>query len=86
MSNSAWQKKPMIQGNFYERLHFYIDGCAISPTASLFLPSFYRPHGSREVRKCRYDGHGDNYENKDEKPVKRKILSKNVKDCDILFY
>ena len=26
----------MIQGNFYERLHFYMDSCAISPTASLF--------------------------------------------------
>ena len=25
----------MIQGNFYERLHFYMDSCAISPTASL---------------------------------------------------
>ena len=25
----------MIQGKFYERLHFYTDSCAISPTASL---------------------------------------------------
>ena len=27
----------MIQGNFYKRLHFYMDSCAISPTASLFV-------------------------------------------------
>ena len=27
----------MIQGNFYERLHFYMDNCAISPTTSLFM-------------------------------------------------
>ena len=25
----------MIQGNFYERLHFYMDSCAITPMASL---------------------------------------------------
>ena len=25
----------MIQGKFYQRLHFYTDSCAISPTASL---------------------------------------------------
>ena len=24
----------MIQGKFYQRLHFYTDSCAISPTAS----------------------------------------------------
>ena len=31
-----WQSSnTMIQGNFYERLHFYMDSCAISPTASL---------------------------------------------------
>ena len=29
------KKKTMIQGNFYERLHFYADSCAINPTASL---------------------------------------------------
>ena len=29
------KKNTMIQGNFYERLHFYMDSCAISPTASL---------------------------------------------------
>ena len=27
----------MIQGNFYKRLHFYMDSCAISPTDSLFV-------------------------------------------------
>ena len=27
----------MIQGNFYQRLHFYMDSCAISPTTSLFV-------------------------------------------------
>ena len=27
----------MIQGNFYKRLHFYMNSCAISPTASLFV-------------------------------------------------
>ena len=32
----AKKKNTMIQGNFYERLHFYMDSCAISPTASLF--------------------------------------------------
>ena len=26
----------MTQENFYEKLHFYMDSCAISPTASLF--------------------------------------------------
>ena len=32
-----WQSSNiMIQGNFYERSHFYMDSCAISPTASLF--------------------------------------------------
>ena len=29
------EKNTMIQRNFYERLHFYMDSCAISPTASL---------------------------------------------------
>ena len=28
-------KYTLKQGNFYERLPFYIDSCAISPTASL---------------------------------------------------
>ena len=33
-----WQSSnTMIQGNFYERLHFYMDSCAISPMASLFV-------------------------------------------------
>ena len=33
-----WQScNTMIQGNFYKRLHFYMDSCAISPTASLFV-------------------------------------------------
>ena len=27
----------MIQGNFYKKLHFYMDSCAISPMASLFV-------------------------------------------------
>ena len=27
----------MIQGNFYKRLHFYMNSCAISPMASLFV-------------------------------------------------
>ena len=30
----------MIQGNFYERLHFSMDSCAISPMASLFSKAF----------------------------------------------
>ena len=30
-----WSSNTMIQGNFYERLHFYMDSCAISPMASL---------------------------------------------------
>ena len=30
------KKNTMIQGNFYKRLHFYMDSCAISPMASLF--------------------------------------------------
>ena len=30
----------MIQGNFYERLHFSMDSCAISPMASLFSIAF----------------------------------------------
>ena len=33
-----WQSSnTMIQGNFYKRLHFYMDSCAISPIASLFV-------------------------------------------------
>ena len=33
-----WQSSnTMIQGNFYKRFHFYMDSCAISPTASLFV-------------------------------------------------
>ena len=31
------KKNIVIQGNFYERLHFYMDSCAISPTASLLF-------------------------------------------------
>ena len=31
------KKETMIQGNFYERLHFHMDSCAIGPTASLFI-------------------------------------------------
>ena len=31
-----WQSSnTIIQGNFYKRLHFYMDSCAISPMASL---------------------------------------------------
>ena len=30
-------KYTLIQGNFYERLLFYMDSCALSPMASLFL-------------------------------------------------
>ena len=29
-------KYTLIQGNFYERLLFYMDSCALSPMASLF--------------------------------------------------
>ena len=33
-----WQSSnTMIQGNFYKILHFYMDSCAISPMASLFV-------------------------------------------------
>ena len=33
-----WQSSnTMIQRNFYKRLHFYMDSCAISPMASLFV-------------------------------------------------
>ena len=33
-----WQSSnTMIQGNFYKRLHFYMDSCVISPMASLFV-------------------------------------------------
>ena len=36
LPEDLWQSSnTMIQGNFYERLHFYMDSCAISPTASL---------------------------------------------------
>ena len=30
-------KYTLIQGNFYERLLFYMDSCALSPMASLFI-------------------------------------------------
>ena len=33
-----WQSSnTMIQGNFYQRLHFYMDSCATSPMAPLFM-------------------------------------------------
>ena len=32
-------KFSLIQGNFYERLPFYMDSCALSPMASLFSTS-----------------------------------------------
>ena len=33
-----WQSSnTMIQGNFYKRLDFYMDSCALSPMASLFV-------------------------------------------------
>ena len=35
-----WSSNTMIQGNFYERLHLYMDSCAIIPTASLFMLNF----------------------------------------------
>ena len=34
-------KCTVIQGNFYERLPFYMDSCALSPMASLFLKMFF---------------------------------------------
>ena len=37
-SGCLWQSSnTMIQGNFYKRLHFYMNSCAISPTALLFV-------------------------------------------------
>ena len=40
------KKKTIWQENFYERLHFYMDSCAISPTASLFTYFFFRSAGN----------------------------------------
>ena len=43
IQNSQFYKKnenTMIQGNFYERLHFARNSCAISPMASLFSIAF----------------------------------------------
>ena len=42
MIQPIWQnkKKTLIQGNFYERLHFSMENCAISPMASLFSVAF----------------------------------------------
>ena len=41
MRQPIWQKKnTMIQGNFYERLHFSMDSYATSPMASLFSIAF----------------------------------------------
>ena len=34
-------KYTLIQGNFYERLLFYMDSCALSPMASLFNREIY---------------------------------------------
>ena len=39
-------KCTLIQGNFYERLPFYMDSCALSPMASLFLCSSNHYHSS----------------------------------------
>ena len=35
-----WSSNAMIQENVCERLHFYMDSCAISPMASLFWITF----------------------------------------------
>ena len=42
-------KYTLIQGNFYERLLFYMDSCALSPTASL-LSMVHRLHVSTITR------------------------------------
>ena len=34
------QKSTKMEGNFYERLHFYMDSCAISYTAALLTLKF----------------------------------------------
>ena len=34
-------KYTVIQGNFYERLPFYMDSCALSPTVSLLCVQMY---------------------------------------------
>ena len=39
----------MIQGKFYQRLHFYTDSCAISPTASLLSRRSYLDSFAEEV-------------------------------------
>ena len=65
MPNSAKKKKKerknntMLQGNFYERLHFSMDSCTIRPMASLFsiafmfIPIFLRlegmPHANKKL-------------------------------------
>ena len=42
-----WQSSNiMIQGNFYERLHFYMDSCAISPMAFFLAQLSARSSGA----------------------------------------
>ena len=40
----------MIQGNFYERLHFYMDSCAIRPTASLLIEYVINQNDASQVQ------------------------------------
>ena len=39
----------MIQGKFYQRLHFYTDSCAISPMASLLHGSIEKNYHERRM-------------------------------------
>ena len=42
-------KYTLIQGNFYERLAFYMDSCALSPMAFLFYILFFQKNHSPMV-------------------------------------
>ena len=56
-ANTAKKKKKkkhthtMIQGNFYERLQFSMDSCAISPIAFMFIPMYLRLEGNIPLKK-----------------------------------
>ena len=49
-------KRPpeMIQSNFYERLYFYMDSCAINPPASLFVLESFVNYIDDEARNLQH--------------------------------
>ena len=51
----------MTQGNFYEILHFCMDSCAISPTASLLSVTTLRESATQIPKACNFSDSGASY-------------------------